>query len=183
VSFRCARCAIRQERHLILDFAQSCDRLRADLEHCIVLGRVCCFPGIFVSLDGPPRREETRICLADFKGAFVKTMLSTSLLCVAALCAIPASTQENTSAPKVLHFTETSKIHVAAQAPTALATIFSNLGPPTNTYNDTFAVVVAGPASTSGVSFSYALPFTPKSNAHVRSSGRAAMARYRCESS
>jgi hypothetical protein len=55
-----------------------------------------------------------------------------------------------------------------AQAPTALATIFSNLGPPTNTYNDTFAVVVAGPASTSGVSFSYALPFTPKSGAHVR---------------
>lgn len=97
----------------------------------------------------------------------MKTTLLTSLL-VAALCVIPASAQENANVPKTLHFTETSKIHVAAQTPATLATIFSNVGPPIDAYNDTFAQVVAGPASTAGVSFSYALPFTPKSNAHVR---------------
>jgi hypothetical protein len=90
------------------------------------------------------------------------------LLCMAALCAIPMSAQATKRSPKTVHFTEKSKIHEPAQAPPALATIFSNLGPATDTYNDTFAEIVAGPASSTGASFSFALPFSPKTNAHVR---------------
>ena len=98
----------------------------------------------------------------------MKTTLSTSLLCILTLCGTALLAQEPATAPKTLHTTEKSKVHVPAAAPAGLVTIYSNLGPSTNTYNDTFGAVVAGPASTAGISFAYALPFTPKSNAHVR---------------
>ncbi len=88
--------------------------------------------------------------------------------CLLVLCSAALFAQSRPTGPKFMHTTEKSKTHTPAEIASGLATIYSNLGPGTDTYNDTFGAVVAGPASSGGISFSYATPFTPKSNAHVR---------------
>jgi hypothetical protein len=104
----------------------------------------------------------------------MKIKLSASLLCALALCGASLLAQEPAAATKTLTTNEKSKVHVPDPAPAGLVAIFSNLGPSANAYNDEFGAVVAGPASTAAISFAYALPFTPKSNAHVHAI-RAAM--------
>jgi hypothetical protein len=98
----------------------------------------------------------------------VKPVTSKSLFAIAVLCGI-ALIAEGRPGPRTLHTTEKSKIHVPAEFPAGLAVIYSNLGPSIDAYNDTFGAVVAGPSSSARVSFSYALPFTPRSDAHVHS--------------
>ena len=93
---------------------------------------------------------------------------STALFCLLPLCAIALFAQSRPTGPRFIHTTENSKVHSAAQIPSGLATIYSNLGPATNAYNAGNGAFLAGPSSSAGTSFSYAVPFTPKSDAHVR---------------
>jgi hypothetical protein len=92
----------------------------------------------------------------------MKTFVSIVALCGSALVA-----QSRPSGPRTVHAPEKSKIHVPAQSSAGLSIIFSNVGPPTNAFNDTFGAFLAGPASGSGFAFWYALPFTPKVDAHA----------------
>lgn len=70
--------------------------------------------------------------------------------------------------PRFVHTKEKSAIHVPSQeAPMGLKKIFGNLGKPTNAYNDTSGWSVSGPNSITNFAEFIALPFTPKSNAHV----------------
>jgi|HubBroStandDraft_1064217.scaffolds.fasta_scaffold163903_2 hypothetical protein len=89
------------------------------------------------------------------------------LLCILVLCSIALFAQSRPT-PRFMHTTEKSKVHTPAQIPSGLQTIYSNLGPSTDAYNGENGAVVAGSASSAGISFSYAVPFTPKSDAHVR---------------
>jgi hypothetical protein len=90
------------------------------------------------------------------------------LSCILILFSSALIAQEVVAGPKTMHTTEKSPVHAPAALPAGLVAIYSNLGPTTNAYNDSFGELVAGPASVSALSFAYALPFTPKSNAHVR---------------
>jgi hypothetical protein len=69
-----------------------------------------------------------------------------------------------TEGPRAVHTPEKSAIHVPPQA---LSKIYTNLGKPTDLYNDTEAWTISGPTSDIGFALSLALPFTPKSNSHV----------------
>ena len=95
-----------------------------------------------------------------------------SALCSLATCILLLSStlnaQEPVRAPRTMRAAEKSAVHVPAALPAGLVAIYSNLGPSTNAYNDSFGELVAGPASVAALSFAYALPFTPATNAHVR---------------
>ncbi len=97
------------------------------------------------------------------KAALCKVLSSLLVLSLPVLVA-----QEAVNSSKTIHTAEKSAVHVSAALPAGLVTIYSNLGPTTNAYNDSFGELVAGPASVAGLSFAYALPFTPTTNAHVR---------------
>ncbi len=79
-----------------------------------------------------------------------------ALFCIALLCGIALVAESRPSGPRTMHTTEKSKIHVPAEIPAGLAIIYSNLGPSTDAYNDTYGSLIAGPSSTVGISFSCA---------------------------
>jgi len=98
-------------------------------------------------------------------GKFVKRIvLSLSFLALGNLALFA-----QTDAPRPVHTPERSAIHVPPQeAPEVLKAIYNNLGPSkTDLYNDTDAWTISGPNSDVGFALSLALPFTPKSDAHV----------------
>jgi len=97
----------------------------------------------------------------------VKPVARKPFVFLLALCSVALFAQSRSSGPKIIHTTEKSKTHTPAETPSGLATIYSNLGPSTDAYNDANGAVVNGPAASVGISFSYSVPFTPKSNAHV----------------
>lgn len=68
----------------------------------------------------------------------------------------------------VVYTQEKSKVHVAPpDTPQALKSIFSDLGPKDNLYRDSAALAILGPNSGFGETVFWAMPFTPKSDAHV----------------
>jgi hypothetical protein len=92
-----------------------------------------------------------------------KTLLLVCLLTLGNLALLA-----QTEGPRAVHTPEKSAIHVPPEdAPQTLSKIYTNLGKPTDLYNDTEAWTVSGPTSDIGFALSLALPFTPKSNSHV----------------
>jgi hypothetical protein len=95
-----------------------------------------------------------------------KTLL---LLCVLAVCNLSLVAQSKKHS-RAVHVKEKSAIHVAPQeAPAGLKTIYTNLGPKGDLYLDSDGWELSGFNSFGGESsaFEVAMPFTPKSNAHV----------------
>jgi len=95
-----------------------------------------------------------------------KTMLLVGLM-VLSNVSLPAQTKKHS---RIVHVKEKSAIHVAPQeAPAGLKTIYTNLGPKGDLYLDSDGWELTGFNSFGGESnaFEVAMPFTPKSNAHV----------------
>lgn len=90
------------------------------------------------------------------------------LVYVLALCGIALLAQSRPAATRIVQTTEKSSVHTPAVLTPGLARIYSNLGSSTDAYNDGTGEVVSGPTSIIGFSLFYALPFTPKTDAHVR---------------
>jgi len=89
--------------------------------------------------------------------------------CLLALCSVPLSGQI-VRPFRVVHNVDKSAVHVPPpEVPASLKTIYSNLGKGTDVYNAIEGWLLAGPNSVYGVNSQefIALPFTPKSNAHV----------------
>jgi hypothetical protein len=98
-----------------------------------------------------------------------KTLLS---VCLLALCNLKLYAQTKGD-PRIVHTPEKSAIHVPPQAaPTGLKKIYSNLGNPTDLYDDESGEAIEGP-NVDGYSIFFAIPFTPKSNSHVLQVGAA----------
>jgi hypothetical protein len=87
-------------------------------------------------------------------------------LCLLGLCNVNLFSQDSSHMPKAVHTSQQSEIHLAAEADSSLATIYSNLGPRKSAYNGGGGFVVSGPASEFGQNFD-ALPFTPAANSTV----------------
>jgi hypothetical protein len=91
------------------------------------------------------------------------------LVCLITLCNLNLAAQTG-PARRAVHTREKSAIHMPSQeVPESLTTIYNNLGTKTNAYLATDGWDVTGFNSFGGSSnaFSVALPFTPKSEAHV----------------
>jgi hypothetical protein len=100
---------------------------------------------------------------------FVKKALL--LVCFLALCKVILFAQTG-ERPRTVHVTEKSAIHVPPQGvPAGLTKIYSNLGTKTDLYDDTEGFSVVGPNAGVGVTYFYAIPFTPRSNSHVSQVG------------
>lgn len=91
-------------------------------------------------------------------------------VCLLALCNLTLFAQ-TVRPPRVSHTTEKSATHVPLQeTPATLKGIYSNLGRQ-GYYSDTGGWTVSGPASKGGSTQFIAIPFTPKTNAHVTQVG------------
>jgi hypothetical protein len=88
------------------------------------------------------------------------------LLFFLVLCSTNFFAQDSRWAPKAVHTSEKSRIHIPAKPEGTLTKIYSNLGPRKDAYDGGAGYIVSGPASQFGQNFD-ALPFTPAANSTV----------------
>ena len=84
--------------------------------------------------------------------------------CILLLCSLASFAQIGISSKNV-QIPESATLTTGERSPTALTKIYSNLGPKDDAYNASIGYTVQGPNA--GALRFWALPFTPKANAHV----------------